>query len=74
MTKIKEWTMFAADAALKGEYEVSDGCVTVRCVYGEKTTQVGGSPPETLARMMLGEMARDPSSAHVPYWKKVGAK
>ena len=63
MVKRKEWTAFEATYTLKAEYEVSDGMVTVRSVYGEKCTQVGGSSPERLAMFMLGEMARDPSSA-----------
>jgi hypothetical protein len=40
-----------------GTYEVRDGMVyvTARGHVG-RPTQVGGSPPETIARMILGEM------------------
>jgi hypothetical protein len=40
-------------------YEVAQGIVTVRTAKGMKATQVGGSPPEVLARMMLREMVRE---------------
>lgn len=67
----KEWTEFEATVTLKGEYEVSDGVVTVRCVFGEKPTLLGGSPARQLAAHLLAEMARNPSSADVPYWRRV---
>jgi hypothetical protein len=42
---------------LKGTMWVADGMVTVTTEDGrQKTTQVGGSPPRTLARMMLREL------------------
>ena len=41
----------------KGYYEVSKGIVTVTTpMYGSKSTQVGNSPPATLARIMLREL------------------
>jgi hypothetical protein len=29
------------------------------CYAGSKSTQVGGSPPETIARLLLSELVRD---------------
>jgi len=38
-------------------YSVERGIVTVRHpLYGSRSTQVGGSPPETIARMLLREI------------------
>jgi len=33
--------------------------VTVFRIVGKKSTQVGGSPPASLAKLMLGEMVRE---------------
>lgn len=37
-------------------YRIEKGVITVRTVYGSKSTQLGSSPPESLARMLLSEM------------------
>jgi hypothetical protein len=42
-----------------GEYSVSKGMLTVTAANGSKTTQLGGSPPEVLARTMLGELFQE---------------
>ena len=34
-----------------GSWAVIDGMVFVRTAHGTKATQVGGSPPETIARI-----------------------
>jgi len=39
-----------------GYYRVDEGIVTVRCEFGTKSTQVGGSPPESIARLLLREL------------------
>jgi hypothetical protein len=44
---------------LTGSYAVRDGIITVTSELGKKATQVGGSPPKVLARMMLRELADD---------------
>jgi hypothetical protein len=41
------------------EYAVKSGMVTVRILGFSKTTQVGGSPPVTIARMMALEIIRE---------------
>ena len=42
----------------RGSYQVTGKLLTVVRAYGTKSTQVGGSPPETLAKMLLGELVR----------------
>ncbi|MNG13164.1 hypothetical protein D3C84_968250 [compost metagenome] len=37
-------------------YSVEKGLITVSTKLLSKTTQVGGSPPEALARIMAGEL------------------
>jgi hypothetical protein len=44
---------------LTGRYTVQGGLVTVTSPHGRKATQVGGSPPAMLARIMLRELADD---------------
>lgn len=41
------------------EYTVKNGMITVTAAHGHKTTQVGGSPPEALAKMLLRELIRE---------------
>ena len=42
---------------VEGTYVVTNGMVTVTAPNGmTKTTQVGGSPPESIAKMMLREI------------------
>jgi hypothetical protein len=40
-----------------GSWAVIDGMVFVRTAHGTKATQVGGSPPETIARLLIRELA-----------------
>jgi hypothetical protein len=42
---------------ISGTYGHSDRYVTVKTALGSKTTQIGGSPPKSLARIMLRELA-----------------
>ena len=44
------------DEVHTGWYDVESGMITVTYRLAEKTTQLGGSPPETLARLLLSEM------------------
>lgn len=39
-----------------GHYEVTRGVITVTFGFKTKTTQVGGTPVEVLAKMLLSEM------------------
>ena len=71
MENDEEWFEFEREVTLNGEFEVSDGMVRVRCVYGEKSSRIGGLPAGHVAEMLLSEMARDPSSADEPYWERI---
>ncbi len=43
-----------------GTYDVASGVVTVRTAYGSQSTHlVGDTPPEVLAKMLLGELVRE---------------
>jgi hypothetical protein len=42
-----------------GSYGCSDRYVTVKTMLGSKTTQLGGSPPASLAMIMLSELAEE---------------
>ena len=43
---------------IKGSYWTHDGMITVRLANGrKKTTQLGGMTPESLAKIMLRELA-----------------
>ncbi len=37
-------------------YYVLQGIITVVSAWGDKSTQVGGSPPEVIARFLLREL------------------
>jgi hypothetical protein len=40
-----------------GSWAVIDGMVFVRTAHGTKATQLGGSPPETIAKLLIRELA-----------------
>ncbi|MGF6985183.1 hypothetical protein QFZ99_004660 [Paraburkholderia atlantica] len=40
---------------LEGRYKVESGIITVTCANGTKTTQVGNTPHDSLARIILSE-------------------
>ena len=44
---------------IKGSSKFVDGRVDVRTLYGSKTKQSGGSPPERIAKNLLRELARE---------------
>jgi hypothetical protein len=46
------------DRRVHGLYRVEHGILTVTYEGREKSTQLGGMPPETLARQLLRELAR----------------
>ena len=48
----------------RGTYTVNQGVVTVEYGGRTKSTQVGGSPPATLARVLLGELVVEAQKAH----------
>ncbi len=42
-----------------GRYIVKNHIITVISGFGERSTQVGGSSPENLARIILGELVKE---------------
>ena len=42
-----------------GSYIEKGGMVIVSSSYGTRSTQIGRSPPDTLARMMLRELVQE---------------
>jgi hypothetical protein len=58
-TKEKEMTKIEIQITVRGQYEVENGLVKVTSGKAEKATQIGGSPPEVLAKMMLREIVAD---------------
>jgi hypothetical protein len=42
-----------------GRFGIDRGVIHVVSHYGDRKTQVGGTPPPTLARMILGELVRE---------------
>ena len=42
---------------ISGSYGCSDQLVTAKIASGSKTTQIGGSPSQSVARIMLRELA-----------------
>jgi hypothetical protein len=48
----------------KGTYYVQDLMLRVSSVAGEKTTQVAGPPRESIAKLLLLELARDERKRH----------
>ena len=44
---------------LTGTYTLQDGIVTLRTAFGNKTAQILGSDPDTLASIMLRELYQD---------------
>jgi hypothetical protein len=57
-----EWKDIEVTVQVTCAYKVEDGVVTVKSIYGSKSTLVGGSPPEFLARRMLRELVSEAKS------------
>jgi hypothetical protein len=49
---------------LKGWFCVRDRTVFVRSEHDRKATQVGGSPPSSIARLLIIELARAGAPTH----------
>jgi hypothetical protein len=52
--------MHEIEIPVRGTYEVQGDIVTVVYRGRKKSTQVGGSPPESIARLLLRELVQDP--------------
>jgi hypothetical protein len=46
------------DIIYEGAYYVQESVVHVQSSFGSKSTQLGGSPPRMIARMLLSELVR----------------
>lgn len=40
----------------QGGWRVQNGMITVSCIHGSKTTQIGNSPHNALARLIFSEI------------------
>ncbi|WP_156876938.1 hypothetical protein [Paludibacterium yongneupense] len=49
-------TYVRGEYRLDGRYKIESGMITVSCANGTKMTQAGGTPPDSLARLILSEM------------------
>lgn len=57
-TSVKNVSVVVNGMTYQGTYFVSNSMVHVQSEKGRKATQVGGSEPEALAKMLLSELAR----------------
>ena len=55
---LKDVTITIGGVEHRGTYYVSNSIVYVRSEKGTKATQIAGSAPEVLARMLLSELVR----------------
>jgi hypothetical protein len=54
------WRDIIRSITIKGRYRTEGSLVTVEAEFGgSKTTQIGGSPPDALASIMLRELAEE---------------
>jgi hypothetical protein len=56
---VKSVTVTIDGVTHHGTYYVQGSVVHVRCSLGEKITEVGTSPPEVIARLLLSELVRE---------------
>lgn len=54
----KEITVEENGETYKGRYKIEKRMVHVMSAFGYESTQIGGSEPETIAKMILGELVR----------------
>jgi hypothetical protein len=54
----KSVTVTIDGVAYQGTYSVQRSMVYVRSSLGTKATEVGESPPETIAKLLLSELAK----------------
>jgi hypothetical protein len=61
-TPVKDVVVMINGVEHRGTYFVQSSMVHVRSDAGSKATQVGGSPPETIAKILLSELVRASST------------
>jgi hypothetical protein len=57
-TPAKEVSVTIGDEIHHGTYSVQGSMVNVQSSFGAKATQVGNSPPVTIAKVLLSELVR----------------
>jgi hypothetical protein len=60
---VENVTVTIAGVKHDGTYYLQGSTVYVQSAFGRKATQLGGSMPETIARMLLSELVRAGDSA-----------
>jgi hypothetical protein len=58
-TSVREITVIIDGKTYEGTYYVQQSLVYVQSASGGKATQVGGSRPEFIARLLLSELVRE---------------
>lgn len=58
MRKFIVWSQIRSEHG-QGTWALIDDVVTVKTCDGQKSTQRGGSPPQTIARILLYELANE---------------
>jgi hypothetical protein len=58
-TSVHEVTVTLDGVTHKGTYYVQDSLVHVQCDAGTKKTQLGGTPAETIAKLLMSELVRE---------------
>jgi hypothetical protein len=59
LSPVKRVTVTINGVIYEGTYFVQNYMVHVVSSFGSKATQLGGSTPETLAKMLLSELVRE---------------
>ena len=63
LTPVKTVTVTIGGVTHEATYYVQHSMVYVQSPFGAKATQVGGSPPVAIARMLLSELVHAADSA-----------
>ena len=58
LSPVKRVTVTIDGVKYEGSYFIQNYLVHVLSPFGAKATQLGGSPPEMIARMLLSELVR----------------
>ena len=63
LSPVRSVTVTIDGVTYHGTYFVQDSIVHVRSPLGTKSTRVGRSPPESVAKLLLSELVRDSTNA-----------
>jgi hypothetical protein len=62
-TAVKSVIVEIDDFIYEGTYYVQKSIVYVQSEFGSKSTQLGSSPPHTIAKLLLSELVREGRNA-----------